>query len=121
MSSLSFYIYQFIPIVLIEAIAMWKTGWGPFRRCLLDSLMMNFVPFLGLLLGIGPYITSSRIFGLMLFATYSVIIEGVVLVLLERHHWKKVISTVAIANGCSFAMLGFVSILDWISFGGLFR
>jgi hypothetical protein len=102
---LGFYIYQFVPIMLVEALVLWRLKWGGVRRSLLDSLMMNFASFIGLLLGLGPYIAGSGIWGLTLFGTYSIMVEGAVLMLLERHQVKQVWLTVLIANLVSCTML----------------
>jgi hypothetical protein len=102
-----FYIYQFVPIVLIEAIVLWRMKWGNLRLSVFDALMMNFASFIGLLLGLGPYITTTGPWGLTLFATYSTMVEGAVLMLLERHPVKKAWLCVLVANILSCAMLGF--------------
>jgi hypothetical protein len=100
---LSFYIFQFMPIVLVEAIVLWRMKWGPLPLCLFHSLLMNFASFLGLVLGLGPYITGSMPWGLTLFGTYSVMVEGTVLMLLERKEPRVVWAAVLIANllGCT--------------------
>ncbi len=102
MPSLTFYIFQFIPIVLIEGIVLWRLKWGSLPRSLFDSLLMNSASFLGLILGLGPYIAGTGAWGLTLFGTYSVMVEGTVLMLLERHHPRQVWSSVMVANllGC---------------------
>jgi hypothetical protein len=109
---LSFYIYQFVPIVLVEAIVLWRMKWGALPLCIFDSLLMNFASFLGLVLGLGPYITGSMPWGLTLFGTYSVMVEGTVLMLLERREPRVVWAVVLIANllGCTlFAIEALVS------------
>jgi len=67
-----------------------------------DALLMNFASFLGLLLGLGPYITSSTPWGLTLFGTYSFMVEGTVLMLLDRRDPKLVWACALTANllGC---------------------
>jgi hypothetical protein len=80
--------------------------WGGLRQSLFDALMVNFASFIGLLLGLGPYITSSGPWGLTLFGTYSTMVEGAVLMLLERHGAKKVWWCALSANFFSCAMLG---------------
>jgi|AGTN01.2.fsa_nt_gi hypothetical protein len=99
---LGFYIYQFAPILLVEGFVLWRMKWGSFPRSLFDSLLMNFTSFLGLVLGLGPYIAGSGPWGLTLFGTYSIMVEGTLLMLLERHPPKLVWSAVLIANllGC---------------------
>jgi hypothetical protein len=109
---LSFYIFQFVPIVLVEAIVLWRMKWGALPLCIYDSLLMNFASFLGLVLGLGPYITGSMPWGLTLFGTYSVMVEGTVLMLLERREPRVVWAAVLIANllGCTlFAIEALVS------------
>ena len=109
---LSFYIFQFVPIVLVEAIVLWRMKWGSLPLCIYDSLLMNFASFLGLVLGLGPYITGSMPWGLTLFGTYSVMVEGTVLMLLERREPRVVWAAVLIANllGCTlFAIEALVS------------
>ena len=109
---LSFYIFQFVPIVLVEAIVLWRMKWGSLPLCLFDSLLMNFASFLGLVLGLGPYITGSMPWGLTLYGTYSVMVEGTVLMLLERREPRVVWAVVLIANllGCTlFAIETLVS------------
>ncbi|MBS2007226.1 MAG: hypothetical protein JST01_09310 [Cyanobacteria bacterium SZAS TMP-1] len=109
---LSFYIYQFVPIVLVEAIVLWRMKWAALPICIYDSLLMNFASFLGLVLGLGPYITGSMPWGLTLFGTYSVMVEGTVLMLLERREPRLVWAAVLIANllGCTlFAIETLVS------------
>ncbi len=99
---LGFYIYQFVPILLVEGFVLWRMKWGSLPRSLFDSLLMNFTSFLGLVLGLGPYIAGSGPWGLTLFGTYSIMVEGTLLMLLERHPPKLVWSAVLIANllGC---------------------
>src|SRR5262249_48489281 len=107
---LGFYIFQFPVIVALESLILWKLKWGPFRQSLFDSAAMNFVSFLGLMLGMGPLITSHGPFGLLLFSTYSIMVEGVVLILLERHSAKKAGATVVLANVATFFLLGVESL-----------
>ncbi len=103
---LGFYIYQFVPIMLLEAVVIWRFKWGSLRWAVVDSLLINFASFLGLLLGLGPYITGSGIWGLTLFGTYSIMVEGAFLMMLERHLPKKVWIAVIAANLASCIMLG---------------
>lgn len=99
---LGFYIFQFVPIFLVEGFVLWRMKWGGFGRSMFDSLMMNFASFLGLCIGLGPVIEGSGPWGLTLFGTYSIMVEGTILMLLERHPPKLAWSTVLIANllGC---------------------
>ncbi len=99
---LGFYIFQFLPLVLVEGFVLWRMRWASLRLSIFDSLLMNFVSFLGLVLGLGPFIAGKGPWGLTLFGTYSIMVEGTVLMLLERHPPKLVWSAVLIANllGC---------------------
>ena len=99
---LSFYIFQFLPILLVESFVLWRMKWASLPVSIYDALLMNFASFLGLLLGLGPYITSSTPWGLTLFGTYSFIVEGTVLMLLDRRDPKLVWACALTANllGC---------------------
>jgi len=108
---LSFYVYQFVPIVIVEALVLWRMKWGGLRASAFDALMANFASFLGLLLGLGPYITSFGPWGLTLFCTYSIMVEGSIFMLLERHDARKIWLTALIANVVSGLMLGLETIL----------
>ena len=101
---LGFYIFQFIPLLVVEGIVLWRMKWGSLPRSMFDSLMMNFASFLGLILGLGPYIAGYGNWGLALFGTYSIMVEGTVLLLLERHPPRTVFISVVLANfaGCLF-------------------
>ena len=103
---LGFYIYQFVPIMLLEAVVIWRLNSCRPVWAFVDSLLINFASFTGLLLGLGPYITGSGIWGLTLFGTYSIMVEGAFLMLLERHSPKKVWIAVIVANLASCIMLG---------------
>ncbi len=108
MIGLGFYIFQFIPLLIVEGIVLWQMKWGSLPRSLFDSLMMNFACFLGLVLGLGPYIEGYGNWGLALFGTYSMMVEGTVLMLLDRHPPKTVFFCVLMANfiGCLFLHFG---------------
>jgi hypothetical protein len=99
---LSFYIFQFLPILLVESFVLWRMKWASLPVSIYDALLMNFASFLGLLLGLGPYITSSTPWGLTLFGTYSFMVEGTVLMLLDRRDPKLVWACALTANllGC---------------------
>lgn len=84
-----------------------------------DSLMMNFLSFLGLVLGLGPYIAGSGPWGLTLFGTYSIMVEGTVLMLLERHPPRLVWSAVLIANLLCCIMLDCEVFFSQIPWGSL--
>lgn len=91
--------------MLIESVVLWRMKWGNYRTSLFDALIVNFASFIGLLLGLGPYITSSGPWGLTLYGTYSTMVEGAVLMLLEKHSPKKVWLCVLTANIFSCGML----------------
>lgn len=91
--------------MLVESVVLWRMKWGSYKISIFDVLMMNFASFIGLLLGLGPYMTESGPWGLTLFGTYSTMVEGAVLMLLERHSAKKVWLCALTANFFSCAML----------------
>lgn len=100
-----FYVFQFLPLVLVETAALKFMKWGDLRRCLIDSLLMNGATLMGLLLGLAPKISSAGHFGLLLFCVYSVIVEGIVLTLMERHRTNKIWSSVLAANAAGIFLL----------------
>ncbi len=99
---LDFYIFQFAPLLLVEAFVLWRMKWGSLGRSFYDALLMNFASFLGLILGLGPVVAGSGTWALTLFGTYSIMVEATVGMLLERHPPKVVWAAVFIANllGC---------------------
>jgi len=99
-----YYVFQFVPLVLLEALALLALKWGTPRRCLIDSLLMNTATFLGLMLSMAPSFQSGGVTGLVLFGVYSTMVEGVVLTLLERHGPEKIWTAALTANiaGCVF-------------------
>ena len=103
---MGFYVCQFLPILLVESVVLWRLKWGGYKRSFFDALMMNFASFMGLLLGLGPYIQTTGIWGETLFCTYSTIVEGFVLMALERHPARKVWTCAFAANALSSVMLG---------------
>jgi hypothetical protein len=102
-----YYVFKFVPLVLLEALTLVALKWGTPRRCLIDSLLMNTATFLGLMLSMAPNLQSGGITGLALFCVYSTIVEGVILTLLERHGPEKIWTSVLAANvaGCVFLWL----------------
>ncbi len=112
-----FYVFQFLPIVLVEALALRFLKWGPVKRCLLDSLLMNSASFLGLMLNLAPHISTAGPFGLLLYCVYSTMIEGVVLTLMERGEPGKIWSAALIANLSGVFVLGVESAYFWMSNG----
>ena len=116
MIGLGFYIFQFFPLVIVEGVVLWRMKWGSPTRSLFDSLMMNFASFIGLILGLGPYIAGYGNWGLALFGTYSVLVEALVLWLLERHSLKSVTLAVILANlaGCIYLDCGvWIAQIPW--------
>ena len=93
-----FFVFNFVPVVLVECLVLRLTRWGKLWNCLLDSLLMNFCSFLCLMLGIAPPISSYRAVGMLLYFTYSFLVEGFVLCLLERHTIKSALYSAASAN-----------------------
>ena len=50
---LGFYIFQFVPLLLVEGFILWRMQWGSLPQSMFDSLLMNFASFLGLSLRCG--------------------------------------------------------------------
>jgi hypothetical protein len=101
-----FYVFNFLPLVLVEGLVLKLLKWGSLWRSLADSFMMNCVTILGLMLAVAPVIYTAGPFGLMLFCTYSLMVEGIVLALLDRHKLPKVWSAALVANVVGCLVLG---------------
>ncbi len=106
-----YYVFRFGYIVVAEALVLWRMKWASAPRSFLDSLLMNFVSFLGLMLGLGPYITSNGPWGLTLFCTYSILVEGTVLLVLGEHGAKRAWAAAAVANIFSTLLIAFETVL----------
>lgn len=100
-----FFVFNFVPVLIVECLALRLTRWGNIWTCLLDSLMMNFASFFCLMLGIAPPILSYHALGMLLFFTYSFLVESFVLCLLERHTIKQTLFCAAAANFASVVFL----------------
>lgn len=106
-----FYVFQFIPLVLVDALTLLALKWGTPRRCLIDSLLMNIASFLGLLLSMAPAIQTAEPTGIALFCAYSTMVEGVILTLLERHGPGKIWTSALAANLAGSLVLYVISLL----------
>lgn len=100
-----FFVFNFIPVILVECLMLRLTGWGGIWICVLDAFLMNFVSFICLMLGIAPPILSYRAVGMVLYFTYSFLVEGFVLCMLERHTIKQALISAAAANFVSVLYL----------------
>lgn len=101
-----FFVFNFVPVVLVECLILRLTRWGKIWTCLLDSLLMNFASIICLMLGLAPPILSHYALGMLLYFTYSFLVEGFVLCLLERHSAKQALFSAACANFVSVLYLG---------------
>jgi hypothetical protein len=128
----------FIPILIIEALVLWRLRWGSFGRSLIDALIAN---------------VASTIFGLVFFALFfttafqctrvpagdgvhsvqscgwtispalwfiaqaalSILIEGGVLLLLKRHPPRKTWIAAIAANVASYVLLGLLALAGALS------
>ena len=106
-----FYVFNFLPVLAIEVAVLRLLKWGNLSTCFLDALVANFATFVGLMLGLGPYISSAKILGLTLFFTYSFLVETAVFCLLERHVIKKCLLAAAIVNLVTIVYLAFNAFL----------
>lgn len=100
-----FYVFNFFPVLAIEVVALRILRWANLPGCFLDALVANFATFIGLMLGLGPYISGAKALGLTLFFTYSFLVETAVLCLLERHAVKKCLIAATGANIASIIYL----------------
>ena len=100
-----FIVFNFVPVVLVESLILRATGWGKIWSCLFDSLLMNFASFICIMLGLAPPILSYRVVGMLLYFTYSFLVEAFVLCLLERHPIKNALYSAASANFASVLYL----------------
>jgi len=124
----------FVPILLIEALALWGLKWGSFGRALVDALLAN---------------VASSLFGLVFFAVFftvsfqcryiptdsgqdavqscdwtispvvwfiamvalSILIEGGVLLLLKRHPARRTWRSAVVANVASYVLLAALALV----------
>jgi hypothetical protein len=119
----------FVPIVLIEALVLWRLKWGSFGRSLGDSAIVNLASTLvGLVLfvlfvqtafqcqrvpaGDGQHTINScgwlvsPLVGLVVLWALSVAIEGGVLLLLKRHAPRQTWIAALAGNAVSYLLLG---------------
>lgn len=100
-----FIVFNFFPVVIVEALILRGLRWGSVGVCLLDSLLMNFASFICLMLGLAPPILSYSILSMLLYFTYSFGVEAFVLCLLERQSIKTALIASAVANLACIAYL----------------
>ncbi len=100
-----FLVFNFFPVVLIEALVLRLVRWERAWICLLDSLMMNFASFICLMVGLAPPVLSMQPLGMLLFFTYAFLVEAFVLFLLERNTFKISLYSAASANLASVLYL----------------
>lgn len=100
-----FIVFNYFPIVIVEALLLRAMRWGSVSTCLLDSLVMNFASFICLMLGLAPPITSASPLSMLLYFTYSFGVEAFVLCLLERNTIKKALAASVAANLAGLAYL----------------
>lgn len=93
-----FYVFNFVPVLLLEVLVLRLLRWASLPLCFLDALVMNFASFIVLMLGIAPYISSAKVLGLSLFFTYSFLVEAFILCLLERRTIKMACIAAFVAN-----------------------
>lgn len=100
-----FLVFNFVPVLVVECLILRLCKWGKIWTCLFDSMQMNFVSFICLMLGVAPSIQSGRLPGLLLYFIYSFLLEGFVLCLLERNSIRKAFSSAAAANFSSAILI----------------
>jgi hypothetical protein len=123
----------FIPILIIEALALWGLKWGSFGRALLDALLANLAStvfglvFFSVFYGIsfqcrrvptpdGQHSiqscdwTISPILWFLVMVVLSVAIEGGVLLLRKRHPARKTWISAIVMNLASYLLLGLLAL-----------
>ena len=131
---LAFGLILFVPILIIEALALWGLKWGSFGRTLVDALLAN---------------VASAIFGLVFFTVFfsvsfqcrrvptadgqhsvqscdwtispavwfiamaalSILIEGGVLLLLRRHPARRTWRSAVLENVASYVLLAVLALV----------
>jgi hypothetical protein len=124
----------FLPILIVEALALWRLKWGTFGRSLLDALLANFVSAIfGLAFFTVFYAVSfqcqriptddgqhsiqscdwtiSPILWFVVMIALSLAIEGGVLALLKRHPSRQTWVAALVANAASYLLLGVLAVL----------
>ena len=128
----------FIPILIIETLALWGLKWGSFGRSLLDALIVNVASTIFGLVFFALFFTASfqcrfipydsgqdagqtcdwaisPVLWLIALAVLSVLIEGGVLLLLKRHPPRKTWVAVSVANVASYVLLGLLAFAGALS------
>ena len=123
----------FIPILIIEALALWGLKWGSFGRALLDALLANLAStvfglvFFSVFYGIsfqcrrvptpdGQHSiqscdwTISPLLWFLVMVVLSVAIEGGVLLLRKRHPARKTWISAIVMNLASYLLLGLLAL-----------
>ena len=124
----------FVPILIVEALALWGLKWGSFCRALIDALIANVASAIfGLVFFTLFYTTSfqcrriptadgqhsvqscdwtiSPILWFIAMAVLSILIEGGVLALLKRHPPRKTWTSAIAANLASYVLLGLLALV----------
>jgi hypothetical protein len=119
----------FVPIVLIEALVLWRLRWGSFGRSLGDSAIVNLASTLVGLVLFALFVQTtfqcvrvpaddgqhtinscgwlvSPLVGLVVLWALSVAIEGGVLLLLKRHARRQTWIAALASNAVSYLLLG---------------
>src|SRR5262245_38182539 len=122
-------IKAFVPIVLIEALVLWRLKWGSFGRSLAESALINVAStFCGLVLFVVFTLTAFQcirfpfdaeghlatkrswlvppLLGLVAIWALTVAIEGGVLLLLKRHTSRQTWIAALAGNVASYALVG---------------
>jgi hypothetical protein len=124
----------FIPILIIEALALWGLKWGSFGRALLDALIANVASAIFGLVFFTLFFTTSfqcqriptddgqhsvqscdwaisPVLWFIAMVVLSILIEGGVLALLKRHPPRRTWRSAVAANLASYALLGLLALV----------
>src|SRR5262245_55276746 len=114
---LAFGLMVFVPIWIVESLALWGLKWGSFGRALLDALIANGAStifglvFFTLFFSSNFQRTNSPILLFVAMVVLSILIEGGVLLLLKRHPPRKTWTSAIAANLASYALLGLLALV----------
>jgi hypothetical protein len=124
----------FIPILIVETLALWGLKWGSFGRALIDALIANGASAIFGLVFFTLFFntsfqcrriptadgqhsvqscdwTTSPILWFIAMAVLSILIEGGVLALLKRHPPRKTWTSAVAANVTSYVLLGLLTLI----------
>jgi len=101
----------FVLVVVVEAVVLTVMKWGRFRRSLLASFLMNVVSTIAGVFVVGIALTVGGPAWLLLTFVASVVLEGGVVVVMDRAQARRGLAACVIANVVSYLPVGCLLIL----------